>query len=46
MILREAAQAGAEDLMAQLDAAGRPWSRRLSLWLDQLTVLAEASSSS
>ncbi len=45
MILRQAARAGIEDLLARLDAAGRPWSRRLSLWLDHLTLLAEASSS-
>lgn len=37
--LAQAARAAVE---AALDAAGWPWSRRLSLWIDALVIVEEA----
>jgi hypothetical protein len=36
------ARAALLDVEAALDAAGWPWSCRLSLWIDMLVILAEA----
>jgi hypothetical protein len=37
----ETARAARRELEAALDAAGWPWSRRLSHWIDALVVIAE-----
>lgn len=41
MTHRQAARAARRIVELALDAAGWPWSRRLSLWLDALVILDE-----
>ncbi len=37
------ARAARADVERALDAAGWPWSRRISLWLDALVLVEEAA---
>lgn len=39
---RAIARDARREIESALDAAGWPWSRRLSLWLDALSVLEES----
>ncbi len=43
LLMRESAQEARAIVEAALDAAGWPWSRRLSLWVDMLLVIEETA---